>query len=237
MFSLPRFRVCLGVERRAAVTSRFWRTETGFFLGIWLFFMAVGKSRLFRDPGTFWHVAAGRRIFSTGQFIRTDSFSFTFAGKPWVAYEWLAECLMAVVDGLGGLDMLLVATATLLALIYTWVAHRLLRSGLHWLPTLLVTAVTVAASANHLHVRPHISTIGFLGLTFGWLCDFEARSHLSRPPLLAHPHLLGVVQYARGCVGRLGHDSARDRGLVLVPAVRARIRRSRGFSRSSCCSS
>ena len=34
--------------------------------------------------------------------------------------------------------------------------------------------LTVAASANHLHVRPHISTIVFLGLTFGWLCDFEA---------------------------------------------------------------
>ena len=154
--------------------KRFWRAETGFFLGIWLFFMVGGRSRLFRDPGTFWHTAAGHWIFSTGQLIDTDPFSFTFAGKPWVAYEWLGECLMAVLDGIGGLDMLLLATATVLAGLYTWVAHRLLKSGLHWLPAAFLTMLTVAASANHLHVRPHISTILFLGLTFGWLCDFEA---------------------------------------------------------------
>ncbi len=129
---------------------------------------------MFHDPGTFWHPAAGHWIFSTGQLIDTDPFSFTFAGKPWVAYEWLGECLMAVLDGIGGLDMLLLATATVLAGLYTWVAHRLLKSGLHWLPAAFLTMLTVAASANHLHVRPHLSTILFLGLTFGWLCDFEA---------------------------------------------------------------
>jgi hypothetical protein len=156
------------------MAKRFWRAETGFFLGIWLFFMVAGRSQLFRDPGTFWHTAAGRRMLSTGHFIDTDPFSFTFAGKPWVAYEWLGECLMAILDRIGGLDTLLLATATILAGLYTWTAHRLLRSGLHWLPTAFLTMLMIAGSANHLHVRPHISTIIFLGLTFAWLCDFEA---------------------------------------------------------------
>ena len=129
---------------------------------------------MFRDPGTFWHTATGHWIFSTGRLIDTDPFSFTFGGKPWVVYEWLGECLMAVLDRIGGLDMLLLATASVLAGLYTWAAHRLLKSGLHWLPAVLLTMLTLAASANHLQVRPHISTIVFLGLTFGWLCDFEA---------------------------------------------------------------
>ena len=107
-------------------------------------------------------------------FPETDSFSFTCYGHPWIPHQWLGECLMAILDRIGGLDTLLLATATVLACLYTWLAHRLLRSGLHWLPTVLVTMLTVAASANHLHVRPHISTIVFSGLTFGWLCDFEA---------------------------------------------------------------
>ncbi len=154
--------------------NRLLRPETGFYLGIWLFLMVGGRSRLFRDPGTFWHTATGHWIFSTGQLIDTDPFSFTFGAKPWVAYEWLGECLMAVLDGIGGLDTLLLATATVLAGLYTWAAHRFLRGGLHWLPTVFLIMLTVAASANHLHVRPHISTIVFLGLTFGWLCDFEA---------------------------------------------------------------
>ena len=152
----------------------FWPAETGFFVAIWLFFMAGARNRLFRDPGTFWHTVVGRQILESGRFPDTDSFSFTFFGHPWIPHQWLGECVMAVLDGIGGLDTLLLATATVLAGLYTWLAHRLLRSGLHWLPTVLVTMLTVAASANHLHVRPHISTIIFTGLTFGWLCDFEA---------------------------------------------------------------
>jgi hypothetical protein len=81
---------------------------------------------------------------------------------------------MALADWIGGLDTLLLATSTILAILFTWVAHRLLQSGLHWLPVAFVTMLAIASSANHLHVRPHISTIVCLGLTFGWLCDFEA---------------------------------------------------------------
>jgi hypothetical protein len=154
--------------------KRFWRAETGIFLGIWLFLMVGGRSQMFRDPGTFWHTIVGRRILSCRCFIDTDPFSFTFGGRPWVPYEWLGECLMAVLDGFGGLDTLLLATATVLACLYTWLAHRLLRSGLHWLPATFLVMLTVAASANHLHVRPHIGTIVFFGLTYGWLCDFES---------------------------------------------------------------
>jgi hypothetical protein len=154
--------------------KRFWRGESGIFLGIWLFFMVGARNRLFRDPGTFWHTVVGRQILESGYFPDTDPFSFTCAGKPWIPHQWLGECLMAIGDRIGGLDTLLLATATVLAALYSWVAHRLLRSGLHWLPTVLVTMLIIAASANHFHVRPHISTIVFLGLTFGWLCDFEA---------------------------------------------------------------
>jgi hypothetical protein len=150
------------------------QTEVALFVGIWLFFMLGGRSQMFRDPGTFWHTATGHWILSTGRIIDTDPFSFTFGGRPWVAYEWLGECLMGLLDKLGGLDTLLLATATLLAGLYGWVAHRLLKSGLHWLPVVFLIMLTIAASANHLHVRPHLSTIVFLGLTFAWLCDFEA---------------------------------------------------------------
>ena len=36
---------------------------------------------------------------------------------------------MAVLDGIGGLDTLLLATATVLAGLYTWAAHRFLRAA------------------------------------------------------------------------------------------------------------
>src|SRR3954447_6687083 len=98
--------------------KRFWRPETGFFLGIWLFFMVAGRDRLFHDPGTFWHTVVGRRILSSGYFFDTDPFSFTCAGKPWIPHQWLGECLMGALDSFGGLDTLLLATATALAALY-----------------------------------------------------------------------------------------------------------------------
>ena len=113
--------------------------------------------------------------------LDTDPFSFTFGGRPWIPHQWLGECIMALVDAFGGLDSLLLATATVLACLYTWLAHRLLRSGLHWLPTTFLVMLTVAASATHLHVRPHIGTIVCFGVTYSFLCDFESgRIGLSR---------------------------------------------------------
>jgi hypothetical protein len=81
---------------------------------------------------------------------------------------------MAPVHALGGLDGLLLATVTALAGLYTWLAHRLIRSGLHTIPAALVTAFALFLCASHFHVRPHVGTMVFFGLTFGLICDYEA---------------------------------------------------------------
>ena len=52
---------------------------------------------MFRDPGTFWHTVMGQRMLSSRHLIDADPFSFTFGGRPWVPYEWLAEIAMALV--------------------------------------------------------------------------------------------------------------------------------------------
>jgi hypothetical protein len=151
-----------------------WRLETGIFLAFWLTLLVSGRTRLFRDPGSLWHVAVGERILASGELIYTDPFSCTFAGKPWIAQGWLAECLLAVLHRLGGLDSVLLAAATLLACLYSWVAHRLLRAGIHPLLVALILGLTLAASSYHFHPRPHVVTIALVAWTFARLCDFEA---------------------------------------------------------------
>jgi hypothetical protein len=152
---------------------RFWRAETAFFLCIWLWLMALG-SHVFRDPGTLWHIVVGERILSSRHLVYEDHFSCTFGGRPWIAQQWLSECLMALFYRIGALDSLLLATATILAFTYAWVAHRLLRAGLHWSLTLLIVVAAILASAYHFHPRPTLVTILFLGLTYARLADFEA---------------------------------------------------------------
>jgi hypothetical protein len=148
--------------------------ETAIFLGLWLGLMILGRSQLLRDPGTLWHVVVGQQILSTGRFVTTDAFSYTHAGEPWIARQWLAECAMALVHQAGQLDGLLLATATLLAGLYTWAGHRLIRAGMHWLLAMLLVALALGASTFHFHPRPHLVTLILLGWTVATLCDFEA---------------------------------------------------------------
>ncbi|MBY0522762.1 MAG: hypothetical protein K2R98_05165 [Gemmataceae bacterium] len=182
---------------------RFWRAETGVFLGLWLFLMVVGRARLFQDPGTFWHVATGERVLRRGELVRWDPFSFT-ADQPWVPFQWLGEILMALAYRLGGLDALLTLAVTILAGLYTWIAHRLLRAGLHWILTAVLVVLVLGGSAIHFHIRPHLATMVFIGATWAVLADFEAgRIGLCRVALLV-PIYLAWTSLHGGMLGGLG---------------------------------
>ena len=111
------------------LSSLILRPSSCLFLVIWLILLVGGRSNMLRDPGTLWHVAVGERMLASGQVIREDPFSFTRAGHPWVADQWLAECGMAIVHRLAGWDGLLLVTATLLAGVYAWIGARLLAAA------------------------------------------------------------------------------------------------------------
>lgn len=159
---------------KAAVMKRYFSFETLFFLGFWLFLMTYGRSEMFKDPDTFLHTVVGERILDSGHLIYTDPFSFTRQGQPWIAQQWLAECAMAFIHKLDGLDGLLLVTATLLAGFYTWITHRLVRRDIHFLVVFLILAFAFTCSSLHFHVRPLIASIILLGVVFAWLGDYEA---------------------------------------------------------------
>jgi hypothetical protein len=152
--------------------KRYFGPPTLIFLGIWLVLMIGGRTRFFQDPGTFWHVATGNHILADG-FIDTDPFTFTFAGKEWIPYQWLGECAMAVLDRVGGFDLLLLTTCTILSAVYTGLGIRLLRCGLHPSVVAVVLAGAIAASSGHFHVRPHVWTIAGMAALMVYLTDFE----------------------------------------------------------------
>src|SRR5438105_3018354 len=130
----------------------FWRPETGIFLALWLLLLLGGRSRLFGDPGTFWHTELGKCFLESGEFVHRDPFSFTAGDQPYVSYQWLGDCVMALVDRLAGLDSLLLFTATILAALFAWLAQRLIHAGLHGLLAFLVVALALTASAANLHI-------------------------------------------------------------------------------------
>jgi len=54
----------------------------------------AGREKMLRDPGTLWHTVVGEQVLRTGALPRTDSFSYTCQGQPWLAQQWLGECAM-----------------------------------------------------------------------------------------------------------------------------------------------
>jgi hypothetical protein len=59
------------------------------------------------DPDMWWHLRTGEFILAHG-IPRSDVFSYTVAGSPWVAHEWLTEVIMWVTyraSGLLGLNL------------------------------------------------------------------------------------------------------------------------------------
>jgi hypothetical protein len=189
------------------ILKRLWRAETGIFLTLWLLLLVGGRSRLFRDPGTFWHTRLGQIMLERHELVRGDPFSFTasilFPNEKWIPHQWLGECLMALVHRCGEWDALLLAAATILAGLYTWIAHRLIVSGLHWSLASAIMVLSLAAGASHFHIRPHLATMIFFGLTFARLVDFEAgRTSLARLFWLVPAYVLWTNLHG-GMVGGL----------------------------------
>jgi hypothetical protein len=148
------------------------RSTVALFVAVWALLAFGGRARLLHDPGTFWHTLTGDRIFAHG-FPRTDWLTFTFAGRQWIAHQWLGECMMSVLHRLGGLDALLIAASAALAFLLAWLFGRLLTHGLAPLYAVAVVALAAAASSLHFHVRPHLLSIFAFAWMFARLADVE----------------------------------------------------------------
>ncbi len=196
------------------------------FFIVFLSLLFFGRETMFRDPGTFWHVAAGERMFSTGGVVRQDPFSFTRAGRPWVADQWPAECTMALIARLAGWDGLLLLTAAVLAGLYAWLAARLLRGGLHCLPTCLLLALVIMLGAPQFHVRPLIASIVLSGVTFARLVDVESGAKGRRSLWWLVPLFILWANLHGGVLAGLGTVALCAAGWSALDIAARRFRRS-----------
>lgn len=130
------------------------------------------------DDDTFWHLAAGEWIIAHGSVPHTDPFSYTRAGVPWTAHEWLAEVLMAWAFHAAGWGGIVVLTGTAAAAAFFQMGRhlgRLLPGG----AVLLLLLLTGACVGPGLLARPHILALPFLG---AWVAGlFIARTARRAP--------------------------------------------------------
>lgn len=162
------------------------RDERARFLFLWVIPIALAGAVSFATPilndgDTFWHIAAGRWMIAHGAVPATDPFSFTFAGRPWMAHEWLSEFLMAGAyraAGWGGVMLLAgLVVGALSALMGSWL--------LRWLaPLAAIAAIALglACVAPSLLARPHLLVLPLLAL---WTIGLLKAREEGRAPRLA----------------------------------------------------
>jgi hypothetical protein len=85
---------------------------TSVFLAVLFLGLFAMAARNVTDPDVWWHLKTGQFIAEHKAVPRTDPFSYTRAGQPWVAHEWLTDLLLYQLHrttGWGGLIALFAA--------------------------------------------------------------------------------------------------------------------------------
>ncbi|MFL6763567.1 MAG: hypothetical protein ACJ8FO_00025 [Sphingomicrobium sp.] len=153
------------------------------FIGVLLLPAVLGSSAtIFNDGDVSWHIATGQWILDHRAIPHADPFSFTWAGRPWMPIEWLAEVLYASayrLAGYGGVAALVTAALMALHAIIFLNATRFVRPWMAVGALLAMDAVLVPMML----ARPHLLTWPLLA-AWTWLM-IRAREQDRAPPLIA----------------------------------------------------
>lgn len=147
---------------------------------IFMIFVNLCAWSMLSDGDTGWHIAAGNWILDHRAIPTVDPFSYTFAGKPWVAHEWLSEVLMALAYRAAGWSGIAVLFASAVAGMFFLAGLELRRwLSFRWL-AIALTALFVLLQPFML-ARPHMLAWPMLAIwTIGLL---RARERDRAPPL------------------------------------------------------
>ncbi len=107
-------------------------------------------------PNDFWwHLATGRLIVAQGAIPTVDSFSYTRSGAPFYNQGWLAQIFMYALYQAGGIPLILIVQALVIALAYGLLLRLCIRRSDHLrLSVALLLLTTMPLSFTNWIVRP-----------------------------------------------------------------------------------
>ncbi len=135
-----------------------------------LFWCTTGVGWLLADSDTGWHIRTGEWILQNGRVPVVDIFSFTKAGQPWFAWEWLSDVLMAAIHSHFGLSGVVLVSLLVLGATSVCIYRSTVEKSEHRLIAILLTGLAMAASTIHWLARPHLVTPLFAAV-FCWVLN------------------------------------------------------------------
>jgi hypothetical protein len=130
--------------------------------------LIVAGNRLLNDPDTMWQVTVGQWILDHRAVPRSDIYSFTMNGQPWISTQWLAQVIYAKAYAVAGWSGPVVVAATAITLSFVLMAQFLVRR-VSESATLVFIAAAFALTAPHLLARPHALAMPVMVMWIGGL--------------------------------------------------------------------
>jgi hypothetical protein len=124
------------------------------------------------DPDLWWHIRIGRDIVASHHWPTSDPFSYTVAGDPWIAYEWLGDVVLSTAGRFGvlGLDVFLFVWASIVMLaLYGYATLRSGNSKAGFVSSVMLCSMAFASFG----LRPQMMGYLFLILTLIALEKFQ----------------------------------------------------------------
>src|ERR1700678_1135369 len=94
------------------------------FIAVLFLGLFAMSARTATDPDLWWHLKTGEFISAHKSVPHADPFSFTRAGEPWIAHEWLTELLLYQIQRTAGFAALSVIFAAILCAAFFFLYSR-----------------------------------------------------------------------------------------------------------------
>ncbi|HEY6120291.1 MAG TPA: hypothetical protein VIV66_10050 [Pyrinomonadaceae bacterium] len=129
-------------------------------------------SRPLSDPDFWFHLKTGQYLFQHHGIPRTELFSFTNFGRPWVAHGWLSGAIFYAIYSRLGLSALVFLFALLTTLAF-WIAFK--RSNSHVFIGGFCALLGVWTVLTTIGVRPRVFTLLFASIYLALLNRYAQR--------------------------------------------------------------
>jgi len=151
------------IETQTFTRSGFLNKALYIYVAAIVFFAGFFK---IADLDFWWHLQTGKILWQTKTFQRTEIYSFTSAGRPYVDHEWLFQLIQFALYQNAGAAGVIIFKCLLFVATYLLIAHFLSRQQTSVLTIALVFILSVLGARVRFIERPEMFTIFFLVCTY-----------------------------------------------------------------------
>ena len=137
-------------------------TDVAFLMPIAFVFLRMGgASGMLGDGDTGWHIRTGEWIMANHRVPTEDMFSYTKAGQPWFAWEWLWDVCFAWLYRHGAMAAVVLASIVVISMTSVLLFRLVRRKCANAIIAIAIMYLVTGGSAIHWLARPHLFTLLF----------------------------------------------------------------------------